>query len=80
VKDESGSSDVSGSSPSKEQPNQQSIGLLFNLKIRYIPEIDNHAYNTYLHLNFEASLNFPLVCVALSVCYLFQIAFFRASS
>ncbi|KAK2406147.1 hypothetical protein P8452_68505 [Trifolium repens] len=26
VKDESGSSDVSGSSPSKEQPNQQSIG------------------------------------------------------
>jgi hypothetical protein len=67
VKDESGSSDVSGSSPSKEQPNQQSIGLL----LRYIPEIDNHAYNTYLRLNFEASLNFLLVCISLSVRYLF---------
>jgi hypothetical protein len=64
VKDESGSSDVSGSSPSKEQPNQQSIGLL----LRYIP---NHAYNTYLRLNFEASLDFLLVCISLSVRYLF---------
>lgn len=35
VKDESGSSNVSGSSPSKEQPSHQSIGLLFKRRISF---------------------------------------------